>query len=92
MTQFYYGGAYLMKRAGRRSMNSFYQLRHRGFLPAPEIVLVSGRPASGWTLETWKKCVKSLEDPLRGDLLKVIKALEKEEAQLAKEHETKNAS
>lgn len=84
MTQFCYTGQYLLKRAGRTSPNAFSQIK--AHMPEPEVVLVSGRPAAGWTLETWRKVAATRAHKLQQDMLAAIDELEAEEAELTQKY------
>lgn len=84
MTQFCYSGQYLLKRAGRTSPNAFSQIK--AHMPEPETVLVSGRSATGWTLETWRKVAKTRAQQLQEDMLAAIDELEAEEAALIQKY------
>ncbi len=84
MTKFCYTGQYLLRRAGRTSPNAFSQIKEH--MPEPEVVMVSGRPSSGWTLDTWRKVAATRTQKLQQDMLAAIDALEAEEVELAKKY------
>lgn len=44
--------------------------------------MVSGRPAAGWTLATWREWAEKRRSPLREDVLAVLDELEREEQPL----------
>lgn len=83
MRKIVYTGQYMLKRAGRKSPNSFTQMRHQ--MPRPDVVMASGlRPSAGWTLETWEAFAKGRPPKLQQDLLAAIEELREEEAELVK--------
>lgn len=83
MTRLYYTGQYLIRRAGRQP-NSFTQIKHH--MPAPEALMVSGRPAAGWSLETWRTIAETRSGALKKDMLAAIDELEAEAAELEKKY------
>lgn len=84
MTRLYYTGRYLMKRSGRPSPNAFSQFQHQ--MPAPEVVMVSGRAAAGWSLKTWRRIAATRSGRLQEDMLAAIEQLEEEEHELRKKY------
>lgn len=89
MTQFYYSGQYMVKRA-KRSANVYQQFSHH--MPPAEAVLVSGRAAAGWSLSTWRQIAETRKESLRKDLLIAIGELQQEEAELAKKYGARRGS
>lgn len=82
MTEFYYGVQVIAKRAARSPSTGQQWMRH---LPAPEAVLVSKRPAGGWTLDTWQKFADTRRPDLQKDLSTAIEELRNEEVALYRE-------
>ena len=80
MTQFFYTAQHMMRQAGRKSPTAAVQLKP--YMPAPEVVMVSGRGAAGWSLSTWRPVAKTRRSPLKEDLLGVIDRLQAEESDL----------
>jgi len=83
VTEFYYGVQEMARKADR-SASSGRQWAQQ--LPAPEVVMVSSRPAGGWRLDTWKKFADARQEPLRADLLKTIAKFEEEELALYRKY------
>lgn len=94
MTKYLYSGQFMMRRIGRRSPNSFTQIKSH--MSVPDGVLVGkDQPRPGWTLASWKKIAEALPDAgdrgrpqrekLRDDILAVIEELAVEEKDIAKE-------
>jgi len=83
MTRLYYTGQYLMRRTGRPP-NSFTQIKHH--MPEPEALMVSGKPAAGWTLDTWRKVAATRAPKLQDDMLAAIDELEAEAAEVEKKY------
>lgn len=83
MTEFYYGVQEVARKA-ERSASSGRQWSLQ--LPAPEVVMVSSRPAGGWRLATWKQFALGRQEPLRTDLTKALEIFEDEERALYRKY------
>lgn len=79
MTEFFYGVQEIARRAGRTASSGQQWIRN---LPAPEAVLVSNRPASGWKLDTWQQFADTRQTTLREALTSAIDELKTEEIAL----------
>lgn len=84
MRVLFYSASYVLRRAGRLSPAS--QARAHEQLPAPEVVLVSGKSGAGWSLPTWREFANARRESLRVDLLRTIDELEAEESALTQRY------